>query len=193
MKNLLHAGKYLAQDMASTIVFLIMLGVFKSVPLAVGTGVAMGLGQLALQLVQRRKIDGMQWLSLFLVLASGAATFITHDARFVMIKPSVIYVVVGVYMLRRGWMNRYLPPVALQWAGDVAVAFGYVWAGLMFVSAGLNIAVALRVDPLTWAAWMSAYALATKLALFFIQFAAMRLIGGRRHRLADSAAIAVPA
>ena len=35
-------------------------------------------------------------------------------------------------MLKRGWMARYMPPVGLVWARDVVVAFGYVWALLMF-------------------------------------------------------------
>jgi intracellular septation protein len=34
-------------------------------------------------------------MSLFLVLGSGAPTLITDDPRFVMVKPSVIYVIVG--------------------------------------------------------------------------------------------------
>lgn len=192
MKNLLHSGKYLLEDMASTVVFLILLSVSKSVPVAVGAGVAMGLAQVGWQLMRRRRIDAMQWLSLFLVLTSGVATYLTHDPRFVMIKPSVIYVVVGGFMLRRGWMNRYLPAAAIQWVPDVATVFGYVWAGLMFVSAGVNVAVALRVDALTWAAWMSTYALVSKLGLFLLQFAVMRLIAARRARLAETA-LAIPA
>ena len=58
-------------------------------------------------------------------------------------------------MLKRGWMNRYLPERAAPVA-DVATAFGYAWAGLMFASAALNIALALSLDAKTWAAVMSA-------------------------------------
>ena len=62
-----------------------------------------------------------------------------------MLKPSVIYCIVGAVMLKRGWMNRYLPERAAPVA-DVATTFGYVWAGLMFASAALNIALALSLD-----------------------------------------------
>ena len=68
----------------------------------------------------------------------GSATLITNDPRFVMIKPSLIYVIVGIVMLKPGWINRYLPPIAMELVPDIAFILGYVWAGLMLFSAGLN-------------------------------------------------------
>lgn len=32
-------------------------------------------------------------------------------------------------MLKRGWTNRYLPPIALEVVPDIAVVFGFVWLG----------------------------------------------------------------
>jgi intracellular septation protein A len=124
----------------------------------------------------------MQWMSLFLVLGAGTVTLITDDPRFVMIKPSVIYIIVGVVMLRRGWMNRYLPPVAIELVPDIAVTFGYVWAGLMFFSAALNVIVALTFSVVTWSVTMSIYGIVSKAALFLIGYATMRIVGGRRRR-----------
>jgi intracellular septation protein len=120
------------------------------------------------------------------VVVSGAATMLTNDARFVMLKPTVIYCIVGAYMLRPGWMNRYLPPIAVAVVPDLAYIFGFVWAGLMFGSAALNIALALTLDPVTWATTMSIWGIASKLALFLIQYATMRTIGVRRGRAAAS-------
>ena len=37
----------------------------------------------------------MQWLSVGLSCVSGTATMLTSDPRFVMLKPSVIYCIVG--------------------------------------------------------------------------------------------------
>jgi intracellular septation protein len=45
---------------------------------------------------------------------------LTSDPRFVMLKPSVVYCIVGAYMLKPGWMNRYLPPIAVQTVPDIA-------------------------------------------------------------------------
>jgi len=131
----------------------------------------------------------MQWLSIGLVVASGAATMLTNDARFVMLKPTVIYCIVGAYMLRPGWMNRYLPPIAVEIVPDLAYIFGFVWAGLMFGSAALNIVLALTLDPVTWSATMSIWGIASKVTLFLIQYATMRLVGVRRRRAATATAI----
>jgi intracellular septation protein len=121
-------------------------------------------------------------MSLFLVLGAGAVTLITHDPRFVMVKPSVIYVIVGVVMLQRGWMNRYLPPIPIELVPDIAVIFGYVWSGMMFFSAALNVAVALNVDVATWSVAMSIWGIVSKLVLFLIGYATMRIMAGRRYR-----------
>ena len=106
----------------------------------------------------------MHWMSL--VLGSGAATLITRDPRFVMIKPSLIYTIVGVVMLKPGWMNRYLPPVAMEVVPDIAFMFGFVWSGLIFFSAALNIIVALNFSVAAWASAMSIYAIVSKAVLF---------------------------
>ena len=66
-------------------------------------------------------------------------------------------------MLQRGWMLKYLPERALQHVGDLGVAFGYVWAGLMFFSAVLNLVVAQHMSVLRWAAFMGVYATASKI------------------------------
>src|SRR5512138_2793369 len=106
MKNLLHAARFLAYDMASTIFFLVLIAITKNVTLSVALGMALGVVQIAAQGLRKRPIDTMQWMSLFLVLGSGAATLLTHDARFVMFKPTIIYAIVGAVMLKPGWMNR---------------------------------------------------------------------------------------
>ena len=144
MRDLFAAAKLLLLDMASTVFFLVVFLLSKNIPLAVALGVALGVAQIGLEFVRKRPIDTMQWLSLFLVAGAGTATLITNDPRFVMVKPSLIYLVVGVVMLKPGWMNRYLPPVAKELVPDLAFIFGFVWSGLMFFSAALNVIVALE-------------------------------------------------
>jgi intracellular septation protein len=182
MKNLLEAGKLLFLDMAATLFFLALYLLTHNVALSVILGMALGTAQIGWQLTRRKPIDTMQWMSLFLVLGAGTVTLITNDPRFVMLKPSVIYIIVGIVMLRRGWMNRYLPPVAIALVPDIAVIFGYVWSGLMFFSAVLNVIVALNFSVVTWSVAMSIYGIVSKATLFLIAYAAMRIIGGRRYR-----------
>ena len=182
MKNLFHAGKFLLLDMASTLFFLALYLWTDSIPLSVALGVALGIAQIGWQFARKKPIETMEWLSLFLVVSSGAATLITNDPRFVLIKPSLIYVIVAVVMLKPGWMNRYLPPVAMEIVPDVVFIFGFVWSGLMFFSAALNFVVALNFSVATWAWFMSVYATVSKLSLFMIQYVIMRYIGVRRRR-----------
>ncbi len=187
MANLMRSARVLVSDLASTLLFLVVLLVTKNLMLAVALGVALGIVQIMMMKIRGQTVDTMQWLSIGLVVASGAATMLTSDPRFVMAKPSVIYCIVGAYMLRPGWMTRYLPPIAVQMVPDIAWIFGFVWAGLMFLSAALNIALALTLDPVTWAATMSIWGFASKIGLFLIQYTTMRAIGVRRARTAMSA------
>jgi intracellular septation protein len=182
MQDLLKAGKLLLLDMASTFVLLVGFLTTKNMPLAVGFGMVLGIAQIGWTLVRKKPIDTMQYLSLFLVVGSGIATLITRDPRFVMMKPSFIYVIVGIVMLRPGWLNRYLPPVALAMVPDLAFIFGFIWDALMFVSAAVNVVVAANFDVATWSAFMSGFAIVSKLGLLLIQYAIMRAIGVRRRR-----------
>ena len=188
MKNLLQAGRVLAMDLASTILFLVVYLTTDSLFVSVGLGMALGVAQIGWQYARKQPIGSLQLLSVVLILASGSATLLTRDATFVMLKPSVIYCIVGAVMLKRGWMNRYLPERAAPVA-DIATTFGYVWAGLMFGSAALNIALALSLEPKIWAAAMSAWGLFSKIGLFLIQYATMTAIGRRRAAAATGAAI----
>lgn len=182
MRYFLQAAKLLFLDLASTIFFLVLYLLTHNTLLAVSLGIAVGLVQIGTQFVRRRPIHTMEWLSLFLIIAASIATLLTNDPRFVLFKPSVIYAIVGVVMLTRGWLNRYLPDIARAVVPDVATAVGFLWAGLMFASAAVNAFVALTSDVATWAVVMPIFGIASKLAVFLIGFAAIRLIAGRRIR-----------
>jgi intracellular septation protein len=185
MRNLFEAGKLLLLDMAATLLFLVLYLLTHNVALSVLLGMALGTAQIGWQLARRMPIDTMQWMSLFLVLGAGTVTLLTHDPRFIMIKPSVIYIIVGVVMLKRGWMNRYLPPIAIELVPDIVIMFGYAWAGLMFFSAGLNLIVALNFSVVTWSVTMSVWGIASKAAMFLIGYAVMRSVGAARRRQRD--------
>jgi intracellular septation protein len=182
MRDFLNAAKLLLLDLASTILFLVLFLLTHSIVLSVGFGIAVGLAQIGIKFVRRKPIDTMEWLSLFLVIAAGTATLLTDDPRFVLFKPSVIYTIVGVVMLKSGWMNRYLPPIARAVVPDVAVIVGFVWAGLMFVSAAVNALVALTCSVATWALVMPIFGVVSKVVVFLSGFAAMRIVGVRRVR-----------
>jgi intracellular septation protein len=182
MKTFLEAATLLLLDLASTLLFLVLYLLTHDTILSVGLGMAVGLSQITIQLARRKPIYTMEWLSLILVVAAGAATLLTNDPRFVLFNPSIFYVIVGIVMLKVGWMNRYLPAIARAVASDVAVIVGFVWAGLMFVSAGVNAFVALAWSVPTWAMVMPIFGIVSKVAVFLSGFAAIRLSTVRRIR-----------
>ena len=180
MRLLWNSGKFLAYDMVASLFFIGLFALTKSIPISVGIGIAIGVAQIGWDIARRRPIEAMQWLSLALVIVGGLSAVIAHDMRIVLMKPSVVYVIVGVTMLKRGWMNRYLPVEAQQWVPDLGERWGFAWAGLMFLSAVVNAVAALRLPFIQWGEVMSVWALGTKIAMFAVQFTTMRWIGRRR-------------
>jgi len=187
MKGLDFAGRALLADLASTLLFLSLYELTHNIAVAVGAGIALALAQIGWKLARRCRIDALQWVSLFLVISSGAATLITRDPRFVMLKPTVIYLLVGLTMMRRGWMLRYMSERAMSFVPDLAYGFGYVWAGMMFFSAALNLVLALTLDLVAWGTLMSIWGAASKIGLFFLQYGIMRFVGHRRYLAGQSA------
>jgi len=125
----------------------------------------------------------MQWLSLALVIVLGGATLLTHNPRFVMIKPSIGTFAVGCVMLRRNWMGRYLPPVVGRNVSEgILVGWGYAWSALMFVLAAVNLFVAFRFGMAAWAWFVSFVPLSCQIVLFLVQFATLRLLVRRNIR-----------
>ncbi len=185
---LFHAGRWIAADLFSTLLFVGLYAATHSVYAATGLAIAAGVGQIAWLKLRRQPIDLMQGMSLGLVVVFGGASLITHDPRFVMLKPTLIYIAVGAVMLKKGWMTRYMPPIALQWSADVAVVFGYIWAGMMVLTAALNLALVANGDTRLWAWFLGVVPLASKLGLFAVQYLTMRVITQARVRTAMAAA-----
>jgi intracellular septation protein len=185
---IVHAGKWLAADLFSTLMFVGLYAVTHSVYVATGLAIAAGVGQIAYLKVRRSPIDVMQWMSLGLVVVFGGASLFAHDPRFIMLKPTIIYAVIGAVMLKPGWMNRYQPPATLPWSRDVAAGFGYAWAGMMFATGALNLALVAHGDPKLWAWFIGVFPIASKLSLFGVQYLVTRVIVRTRMR---AAAVAV--
>jgi intracellular septation protein A len=180
----IHAGKWILADLCSTLLFVGLYALTGSVYLATGLGILAGLSQIAYLKLRRARIDAMQWMSLCLVLLFGAASLLTHDPRFVMLKPCLIYVAIGSVMLKPGWMIRYAPPIALIWSADLIKTFGQAWAGLMFLTSALNLLMVVHGDPRLWAVFIGVFPIASKLLLFAVQYAVTRTVVIARMRAA---------
>lgn len=194
MKNLLYALRPLALDMASTIFFVVLWSLTHNLVLATAVGIGVGVSQVGYALWKRKPIDMMQWMSLGLVVVFGTATLLTNDARFVMIKPTLIYAVIGFGMLSPDWLRRYMPPRGQEFLSTrVTKIAGWAWAGLMFVTAGLNIFVALTMSEEAWRNFVLIFPTASKLIVFALTYGTLRLMAGRNAREKRAAAAAAAA
>jgi intracellular septation protein A len=189
MKNLAYAIRPLVIDMLATLFFAAVFAVTKNLVLSTAIGVAIGVGQIGWLIWRRRKIAGLQWASVGLVIVMGGAAILTNDPRFIMIKPTIVYIVVAASMLQPGWMTRYMPPASLPYLPrPLIVGGGYAWAALMAATALLNLYFAFETSAATWAAFLGIFPIASKLTAFGVHYATFNFIGRRNARAADAAA-----
>jgi len=167
----------LVEDFLSAFVFLGIYLTIGNLTLAVSAAIAVGLGQFGFVRWRGRRFDIMQWLSLGLVVAFGAAALMTNDARFMMAKPSFVHFAIGAVMLRPGWMERYMPPMVKEHVPESVLAVnGYAWAALMFVLGSTNIYVAAYCSAATWAWFITVVATGAKVALFAAQYVMLQIL-----------------
>ncbi len=146
--------KLLVLDMASSLLFLAVLLATRNIYLATGVGIAAGIAQVAWMMWRRDSVEPLRWISLGLVVVMGSATLLTHDPRFIILKPTIIYAAVGAGMLRPGWMARYMPARASGLIPPGLLIFwSYLWAAAMFALAASCLAVAVYAGQRAWAVY----------------------------------------
>src|SRR3974390_475483 len=101
----------LATDLPSTIIFAAVYFATGNIALATGIGIAGAILQGIQARMKGKELGFMTWASLGLVIVLRTATLLTHDPRFVLAKPSIAHFAIGIIMLKRGWMLRYVPPL----------------------------------------------------------------------------------
>lgn len=170
------------RDLLATFVFVALFwsaGVY----VATAVGITMVVAQTLYMHWRGHKIGALQWLSLVLISTFGGMTILFHRPHFIMIKPSLLWLALGVVMLRRDWMAPYLPPIVTENLDDKdIVKAGYVYAALMFTLAVANLVVVKVASPNFWAAYAllgPTLAQGVLLAIFYFCF---------RSRIADAIA-----
>ena len=176
----------LGSDFLSTIVFLVIYLATDNVILATSVAIAGAVGQVIYSRIKGKTLGYMTWASLALVIVLGGATLLTHDPRFVLAKPAIGHVAIGLIMLKRGWMLRYMPAIVTETVPEYVTVAGYAWAVLMFVLAAGTVAVASTGDMKLWAVYVSVVLLGAKIAAFAIQYVAFRILVTGRIRAASA-------
>src|SRR5215469_7349353 len=179
----------LGSDFFSTIVFLATYLATDNIVLATSVAIAGAVGQVIYSRIKGKELGYMTWASLALVIVLGAATILTQDPRFVLAKPAIAHFAIGAFMLKRGWMLRYMPPIAVETIPDAITFAGYAWAALMFALGAGTIAVAITGDLKLWTIYVSVVAVGAKIAAFAIQYIVFRLAVTSRIRAARQTAL----
>ncbi len=179
-------------DFFSTIVFLAVYLATDSILIATGVGIAGAVGQYIVARVRGQHLDLMTLASVALVIVLGSATLLTNDPRFVLVKPSIAHFAIGSIMLRRNWMERYMPEIVRQTAPDLILGAGYCWAALMFVLGSGTVVTALSGNMRLWTFYVTVVLLGAKLAAFAIQYVVFRLVVRRRIRAQILAGTVIP-
>ncbi len=193
MKNLMYAIRPLAIDMSSTLLFVVVGALTHNPMLATAAAMTVGIGRVVYLKVRNQPINALQWMSLGLVLVFGGATLMTHNARFMMAKPTIVYLLIGAAMMQRGWLLNYMPPGGRALPEELSIRWGYVWAGLMFLTAALNAGFALMSSFAVWTGFIAIFPVVSKTALFAAHFLSIRHIAIRQRRAELAAAQAVAA
>src|SRR5258705_9930249 len=136
----------LGADFFSTILFIAIYLATDNVLLATGVASAGAMAQVIYSPIKGKELGYMTYGSLALVIVLGSATLLTHDPRFVLAKPAIGHFAIGVIMLKRGWMLRYLPPIVTETIPEYATFAGV----LCFVLAAATIGVAMTGNLKLW-------------------------------------------
>jgi intracellular septation protein len=172
----------LGSDFLSAIIFLAIYLVTGNVVLATAVAIAGAVAQVVHARVRGKPLAFMTYASLALVIVLGSATILTQDPRFVLAKPAIAHFAIGAIMLKRGWMLRYLPPIATETIPEYISIAGYAWAALMFALGLGVIAVASTGDLKLWAFYISVVAIGAKVLAFAVQYLALRILVTNRLR-----------
>lgn len=177
----------LASDFLSAIVFLVIYLITDNVILATSVAIAGAVAQVIHARVRGRELSFMTYASLALVIVLGTVTLLTNDPRFMLAKPAIAHFAIGLIMLKRGWMLRYMPAIVVETVPDYVTAAGYAWAALMFALGAGTIAVAATGDLKLWALYISVVAGGAKVLAFAVQYVVLRLVVTSRRRAAARA------
>jgi intracellular septation protein A len=192
MGHLFNAMKPLLADLASTIFFALLIAITGNVYWATGIGIAVGVGQVIVQMLRGKPIAVMQWMSLALVVVFGTLTLYFHDARFVMVKFTIAHLAVAAAMMTPNWMGRYLPPIVTQNLSRRELTFySAIWPVMMTALAIGNLYVGFTMSQAAWQWFLGVVSPGAPWVLFALQYVTIRL--RVRAVMRQRAAVMVPA
>lgn len=111
--------------------------------------------QVAWAWFRHRKVDKLLWINFGAIMFFGALTLLLHDERFIKIKPTMVYWVIGIGLVVahlafrknaiRSMMEAHFDAPEAVWSRWL-----YLWAGFFTVLGLLNLAIAFTLSTDLW-------------------------------------------
>lgn len=186
------AFKPILLDLVSTIAFLVLFWITRDIFIATGVAIAAAIVRVGYLRLRREPIGPLLWLSVGLVIVFGTTTLITHNPRYIMIKPTLVFFTVGIAMLTTNWLPPYLPVIVKEHVSDRTLTqVCRLWALAMFTLGFANIAAALLLTPTIWSIYMATVPITVGIVASWATYALFHFIVERATRRAKLPAPAV--
>jgi intracellular septation protein len=139
--------------------------------LATAVGIVATVLQIVYLLVRGRKVDGMLWLSLGVIVVMGGLTIYFHDENFIKWKPTILYFAFALALLvaQLGFRTNLMRKVMeeqVKLPESVWARVGYAWIAFFLFQGVLNLVMAFVVFKGNTSAWVS-YKMFGATGLFF--------------------------
>ena len=128
--------------------------------LATVVGIIATMLQISYLLVRGRKVDGMLWVSLAVIVIMGGATIYFHDENFIKWKPTILYwafalaLLVGKVFMKKNLMRAAMEK-SMKLPDQIWTRLNYAWMWFLFMLGALNLFVAFVVFKGNTSAWVS--------------------------------------
>jgi len=123
--------------------------------LATAVAIAATFGQVGWLLLRGRKVDGMLWISLAIIVVMGGATLLLRDPTFIKWKPTVLYwsfalVLLGADTILKKNVIRTMMQEQLRLPDTVWIWLNLSWVGFFALMGAANLYVAYNYPESTW-------------------------------------------
>lgn len=126
-------------------------------PILLATAVAIvaTMAQITYLLLRGRKVDGMLWISLAIIVVFGGATIYFHNETFIKWKPTVLYwvfavVLIGAQITMGKNLIRLMMKAQIDLPDPVWTRLNLAWAGFFAAMGALNLYIAYNFPTSVW-------------------------------------------
>jgi intracellular septation protein len=151
-----------------------------AIMLATAIAIVATVVQIAYLLVRGRKVDGMLWLSLAIIIVTGGLTIYFHDEDFIKWKPTLLYWAFAIAMFVSHFMfgnnlMRKVMETQIKLPDPIWKRVDYAWMGFFAFMGVLNAVMAFIVFKGNTGAWVN-FKLFGSSGLTFVFIVAQTLI-----------------